>query len=101
MLTRGRKPLPDSLKLVRSTLRPSRVRRPRVPALEGSPRPPAWLTGAARRLFATKVETYRRRGQSVVGCEGSLAIYCQLEARIGAAWRRGDDVQAAYLNALR
>src|SRR5262245_7537674 len=101
MLPRGKKPEPTALKLARGTLKPHRARPAIVPPIDGVPRPPAWLRGQARRIWDAKIAMFTRAGQSVVGCEGPLAIVCRLEADIVARWSRGEHVHAADLNCYR
>ena len=50
--------------------------------------PPKWLSAAAKRLWATKVNRYRQRGQKVAGFEDSLAQYCSLEAELIDFYRK-------------
>lgn len=100
-MARGRKTRPDRLKIIRGTWKPSRSHPPAVPVLPGVPQRPGWLRGAARRLWDVKTGTYSRRSQSVIGCEGILAMYCQLEADIVQRWRQHADVPATLLNTYR
>ena len=101
-MTRGRKPTPDKLKLIRKTLQPVRRRGSVVPVLEGAPGPPpAWLTEPARRLWGEKVAVYGARGQIVKGCEPTLAQYVALEAEIIRRYENGDEVTAALLGTFR
>src|SRR5262245_57177468 len=101
MLPRGKKRSPDGLKLIRGTYRPSRARRLTTAELAGTPRPPAWLTKAAQKIFTAKLATFAARGQAVAGAEGPLAMLCALEAEIGRRWRRGEHVPCAILNCYR
>lgn len=100
-MRRGEKPLPDETKVVRGTFRPCRALDGAVAPLDGSVVAPKWLKGQALRLWRVKVETYDRRGQSVVGCESALAQYCAVEADLIARWRKGSDVPVALINAHR
>jgi len=101
-MTRGRKPTPPGVKLLRGTFRRDRQRAAVVPPVADAPAaPPSWLSAYARRLWQERVTTYSRRGMSVAGCEGALAAYCQLEAQIARRWQKGQDVPPAWLNALR
>ena len=94
--------MPNKLKVVRGTFRGDRSRPPVVASIAGAVgRPPAWLTGAARRLWAVKVATYARCGQMVAGCEPMLAQFCALEAELVRRYEKGDDVPAALLTVYR
>jgi hypothetical protein len=82
MSKRGAKGKPPSLKVVAGTDRPDRQRKPVVLPLPGEPVKPTWIKGRAAKLWFEKVAIYKARGQSVVGCEGALALYVSLEATI-------------------
>ena len=102
-MKRGRKPIPDKLRVVRGgRFRKERVRVPVVPPVPGEPGAcPAWLRGVGRKLWHVKLAIYAAREQSVVGCEGALAQYCAIEADLARRWRIGLDVPASMLNAYR
>lgn len=93
--------LPEALKIAKGTARPSRTTTQAVPSLDGEPVCPSWLKGRARTLFAQKVAIYAQRNQSVVGCEGALAQYCQLEAELERRWKKGADIPMAMINGHR
>lgn len=100
-MKRGEKPLPDEMKVLRGTFRSVRALAPAIEPLPGVPVAPKWLKGQAKKLWNIKVETYARRGQSVVGCEAALAQYCAVEADLIQRWRKGADVPVALINAHR
>jgi hypothetical protein len=89
------------MKIVKGTFRKDRAHAPTVPALDGDPRTPKWLKGAARRIWHEKLADYEDRGQSVRGCEGPLAQYCALEADLIDARRRRIPITVALINAHR
>lgn len=97
----GPKPRPDSVKLLKGTFQPSRARAPIVATLVGDVVPPKWLKGEALKVWREKVAIYAHRSQSVVGCEGSLAQYCGLEADLIDSWKRKVDIPVAKINAHR
>jgi len=78
----GRKPKSNIVKLATGTDQTCRHREPVVLSLTGEPVRPKWLTGNARKIWEDKIEKYKARGQSIVGCEDLLASYCALEARL-------------------
>jgi hypothetical protein len=47
------------------------------------------------------VETYRARGQSIVGCESALAQYCALEAALIEQYQKRITPPVAQVNAFR
>jgi hypothetical protein len=98
---RGRKVRPDASKILRGTFKPGRAVARVVDALPGVPVKPAWLRGAGAAIWAVKVATYSRRGQSVTGCEGPLATYCAIEADIVGRWQRREDIPVALLTGYR
>jgi hypothetical protein len=98
---RGTKPQPDSLKLLKGTFEPAKGHEPAVRTLEGQPTCPKWLEGEALEIWHEKLAVYARRGQSVVGCEATLAQYCALEAELVDAWRRKLDIPVAKITAHR
>jgi hypothetical protein len=65
------------------------------------PAKPAWLKGEAARLWTKKLAIYEARGQSVVGCESSLAQYCALEANLIGQYRLMQTPAVAQVNAHR
>jgi len=52
--------------------------------------PPAGMTAPAKKIWHTKIGRYRQRGQKVQGFEDSLRQYCELEAALNKAFKRGD-----------
>lgn len=100
-MKRGRKPEPNETKIVRGTFRQDQARQPVVQPLEGAIAAPTWVKGQALRVWRDKTEIYRRRGQSVTGCEGALAQYCAVEADLIDRWKRRVEVPVALINAHR
>jgi hypothetical protein len=62
--------------------------------------PPKGMTAAARKIWHIKVNRYRQRGQKVQGFEDALRQYCELEAMLNKAFKRGD-ANMAMVNAHR
>ena len=58
------------------------------------------MTAAARKIWAVKVERFKQRGQKVQGFEDALRQYCELEAALNRAFKRGDS-NMAMVNAHR
>lgn len=52
-------------------------------------KPPPGMTAAARKIWATKVDRYRQRGQKVQGFEDALRQYCELEAALNTGFKIG------------
>lgn len=73
----------------RGTAKKTRARRQAVRDIDGAPVMPEWLMGRARQIWKQKVAVYSARGQNVVGCEATLAQYCQLEAKLEQLWGVG------------
>lgn len=61
---------------------------------------PAGMTAAAKKIWDAKVSRYRQRGQKVQGFEDALRQYCELEAALNKAFKRGD-TNMAMVNAHR
>lgn len=61
---------------------------------------PKGMTAAARKIWSDKVERYRQRGQKVDGFQDALRQYCELEAALNKAFKKGD-VTMAMVNAHR
>jgi len=51
--------------------------------------PPSDMTPAAKKLWKTKVERYRQRGQKIQGFEDALRQYCEIEAALNKAFKIG------------
>lgn len=62
--------------------------------------PPTGMTAAAKKIWHTKVNRYRQRGQKVQGFEDALRQYCELEAMLNKAFKKGD-ANMAMVNAHR
>jgi hypothetical protein len=92
---------PDHLKLIEGTFRRDRSHPPVVAPLSGEPVKPAWLTGRAAKIWSEKTAVYRRRGQSVAGCEAALAQYCALEAAMIESYRQKRRPTSAEVNTYR
>lgn len=107
MAQRGRKPKKPELKAVASTTRADRKVTQLVPELEGPVDLPSDFETLkdespkrARRLLATwnrKLEIYKARGQSVVGCESALYQYCLLEVSINESYESNQAVPASSI----
>jgi hypothetical protein len=95
------RPKPDHLKIIDGTFRAERAHPEVVPALDGDPVKPKWLTGRGAAIWKEKLSVYRRRGQSVVGCESALAQYCALEASMIDGYRRREKPIASEVNTYR
>ena len=61
---------------------------------------PAGMTRAAKKIWAAKVDRFRQRGQKVQGFEDALRQYCELEAALNDAFKKGT-VNMAMVNAHR
>ena len=101
----GPKGLSPEQKAARGETRPSRTvvsifaDHASRPDPESMP-PPAGMTAAAKKIWNAKVDRYRQRGQKVQGFEDSLRQYCELEAALNKAFKRGD-ANMAMVNAHR
>jgi hypothetical protein len=62
--------------------------------------PPVGMTAPAKKIWATKVDRFRQRGQKVQGFEDALRQYCELEAALNKAFKKGD-TNMAMVNAHR
>lgn len=92
-------PIPENIKAVRGTKRsdrlvvsiyPDHASRPDPATID----PPAGMRSAACEIWRIKVERYRQRGQKVDGFQDALRQYCEIEAELTAAWKRGDATMA-------
>lgn len=101
MSRRGPKGKPPELKVVAGTDQPCRRRERLVKSLDGAPAKPTWLKGRAAKLWSDKVEAYLARGQSVVGCESSLAQFCALEAMLIDQFTKKLTPPTSQINAYR
>jgi hypothetical protein len=97
----GPRPKPDHLKLLDGTFRRDRSHPLVVAPLPGEPVKPAWLKGRAAKIWLEKTAVYRRRGQSVAGCEAALAQYCSLEAAMIELYRQKQRPTATDVNTYR
>lgn len=61
---------------------------------------PAGMTAAAKKIWTMKVDRFRQRGQKIQGFEDALRQYCELEAALNKAFKRGD-TNMAMVNAHR
>jgi hypothetical protein len=101
----GPKGLSPEQKLARGETRPSRAVVSIYPDHASRPDPdvivpPKGMTAAARKIWAGKVDRYKQRGQKVQGFEDALRQYCELEAALNRAFKRGD-ANMAMVNAHR
>jgi len=102
MATPGVKPKSAAIHEMRGTSKPYRAREEIVEHIDGNPERPKWLTGRARKIWEEKTAKYLSRGQSVKGCEDSLAQYCALEASlIDDYWRKKLTPPMAMVNGHR
>lgn len=106
MAKRGPKPRPPEMQLAVGETRPSRKVTVLFEDHASRPDPeviaaPKWLSGAAKRVWAEKVDRYRQRAQKVSGFEDALAQYCALEAEIIAIRKKRDVPTVAMINAHR
>jgi hypothetical protein len=92
---------PDHLKIIDGTFRRDRSHPPVVAPLPGEPIKPLWLRGRAAKIWLEKTAVYRRRGQSVAGCEAALAQYCALEAAMIEIYRQKQRPTATDVNTYR
>ncbi|MDR3512643.1 MAG: hypothetical protein P4L73_13490 [Caulobacteraceae bacterium] len=58
------------------------------------------MTAAAKKIWTVKVDRYRQRGQKIQGFEDALRQYCELEAALTKAWKKGG-VTMAMVNTHR
>src|SRR5215469_12135827 len=98
---RGPQPKPDHLKIIDGTFRPDRSHPAVVAQLSGDAVMPRWLKGRAASIWREKLAVYRRRGQSVAGCEAALAQYCALEAAMIESYRQKQRPTASDVNTYR
>lgn len=66
-----------------------------------NPQAPEWLKGEVRKLFEKRVEIYKKRGQSLIGMERSLAHYCRLEILLVSLWKKKASPSISLINAYR
>jgi hypothetical protein len=95
---------PDELRAAGET-RPSRAVVSLYPDHASRPDPdaipaPSGMTSAARKIWATKVDRYRQRGQKISGFEDGLRQLCEIEAALNKAWKNGTATMA-MVNAHR
>lgn len=88
------RPVDDAEKRRRGTARPSRKVVTLFADHAARPDPvdlaaPPHLSRAAKRIWRDKVERYRARGQKVDGFQDALGVYCEAEATLNLATRRG------------
>lgn len=96
------RPKPAEITKLAGTSRGDRERDSAVQHIAGDPERPKWLIGRARKIWEARVELYLSRGQSVKGCEESLAQYANLEADlIDQFWRKKITPPIAMINAHR
>lgn len=105
MTRRGPKGLSPEQKEQRGETRPSRAVVSLYPDHASRPDPaemppPAGMTPAAKKIWATKVERYRQRGQKVQGFEDALRQYCETEAMLNKAFKNGT-ATASMINGYR
>lgn len=50
--------------------------------------PPSGMTAAAKKIWHTKVDRYRKRGQKIDGFQDALRQYCELEAALEKGWKK-------------
>lgn len=62
--------------------------------------PPTGMTAAAKKIWVTKVNRFKQRGQKIQGFEDSLRQYCELEAALNKAFKR-EDANMAMVNSHR
>jgi len=111
MAKRGPKAKPNHLKAVAGTNQKCRTTETVVAPLEGEVCLPVDFTTLkeqkpkfAERVLAiwnSKIEIYRARQQSVVGCEAALYQYCLLEAAINDGYERDGGVPTAMISQHR
>jgi hypothetical protein len=105
MVRRGPKGLSPDQQAAHGETRPSRQVVPLFADHASRPdpdiiNPPAGMTVAAKKIWVGKVDRFKQRGQKVQGFEDSLRQYCELEAALNKAFRRGD-ANMAMVNAHR
>ncbi len=62
--------------------------------------PPKGMTPAARKIWVSKVDRFKQRGQKVQGFEDSLRQYCEIEAALNHAFKN-KTANMAMVNAHR
>lgn len=63
--------------------------------------PPKGMSKDGRKIWTSKVERYRQRGQKVQGFEDALRQYCELEAALNQHWSKGLTPTMAMVNGHR
>lgn len=95
---------PDHLERLAGTARPDRAAREttNLPAVNGVPRPPSWLTDA------DGLKEWRRLGPTLTACKllnaGNVELFahfCALHGRLVATWAAGETPTAALISAYR
>ncbi len=98
--------LTDEQKRQRGTFQPHRSIVSLYPDHASRPDPaeipaPQGMTPEGAAIWKTKVDRYKQRGQKVGGFEEALRNYCELEARLLAAWNDGDGPSMAMVATYR
>lgn len=91
----GPKGLSPEQKVAHGPVQPSRVVTSLYPDHASRPDPadipaPKGMTVAARKIWAVKIGRYKHRGQKIQGFEDALRQYCELEAALNKAFKKGD-----------
>ena len=95
---RGPKPLPEHIKVIRGTNRPSRRAQWAVVSVDGEIQYPTWVKGKARKFFPERVDIYELRGIDIRGCEEMLGHYANLHVLIQAQWTKGTEPKKGMLD---
>lgn len=101
----GPKLLPADVKAAHGETRPSRAVVALYPDHASQPDPeaidpPSGMTLAAKKIWAVKVDRYRKRGQKIDGFQDALRQFCELEASLNKSFKKGE-ANMAMVNAYR
>src|SRR5262245_44491995 len=93
--------VPNDEKVRRGTARPCRSVVQLYPDHAGRPDPddlppPPGMSAAAKRVWRSKIDRYRHRGQKVDGFQDALRAYCELEALLNFRVARGSATPAMW-----
>jgi P27 family predicted phage terminase small subunit len=82
-MAKGRKPKPEYQKHLEGTYRPDRARPDVLPVdnIEGTPKPPSWMSPRAKKVFKQVAGRLQRLGVMYELHQESVAMYCDQVAR--------------------
>lgn len=97
-MSRGRKPAPPELKVVKGETRPSRLRPDHAPPVKGAPQPPDWLNREAREEFDRYVEKLGQLGVLSATDDGVIAMAAMRRVEIKELTERIEEQGYSYVS---